>query len=125
MSETEQKSRGGIVGLIAALFGISAGKVLGMALFIPAAFGLFSQFVLKKIDKRLKDKGSSFGGLGSTYPECVPYKGLLALELVHVMWGILGVVIYLSGALKTAEVQLDSGSFIEQGGYLALVVFLS
>ncbi len=123
MSEKEGKSRGGIAGIMAALFGMSAGKVLGMALFIPAGFGLFSHFALKKIDKKLKGQDSSFGGLGTTYPESVPYKGLLALELGHVMWGILGVAIYLSGALKTAEVQLDSGAFIEQGGYLALVVF--
>lgn len=50
MNQTQRSSRVSMVGLIAVLFGVSAGKVLGIALFISSPLGLFSQFLRKKIN---------------------------------------------------------------------------
>ena len=122
MSEKKESSLVNNAGAAAGLIGIALSKELGIVLLIPIAFSFLSFFILKYIDKKLKAKNISFGGLGTTYPESIPYKGLLALELGHVLWGVLGISIYLSGTFKTGF-EFDNATFIEAATFIILVIF--
>jgi len=108
---------------VGAIFCVVFTYALGVTFAIPAASALFAFFLLKYADKKLKAKGASFGGLGTTYPGNTPYKGLLALEFGHFLWAVSGIFLYLSVASTSTEIQLNASTFIELGGFLAMVVF--
>ncbi len=106
-----------------AVVGISLSKILGITLFIPAVLGFLSFFVIVKIDQRLRARNKFFGGLGVIFVEDFPFKGILAVELGHVLWGALGVSLYLSGFLDSSEIQISTYALIEAGIFLTLVIF--
>jgi hypothetical protein len=128
VSDNIEKKKGNstnnTAGIIGAVLGIGLSRALGMAVFIPAALVFLSLFVLTKVEDTLKKRGKVFGGLGGAFSEIGTYKGLLALELGHGLWGVLGTLIYISGGLSSSEFEIDISNVIEIIIFWALVVFL-
>ncbi len=106
MEEEKKKTRRAkdVVAIFVGMVAFSASQVLGTVLVIPTILGFLSLFILVRIDKRLKARNKAFGGLGVTFAEDVPFKGLLSIELGHALWGLLGIGIYFSGAVNLAEI---------------------
>jgi hypothetical protein len=123
MADEKRVSGGDAAGISAALIGAGISKVLGMALLIPTVFGFLSFFVLRYVDKVLRKRNKAFGALGTRYPENFPVRELFAVEFGHLLWGVVGVCIFLSGAVKT-DYELDASNFAEAAIFLALVLFL-